>query len=412
MFWGLTFICQEYCVPAITVFCHRNKISNNVTGSLFIGAGLSLPVLFSSYVGLFGSNTGIGLGAVLGGNIFNQTINIAGSILVAPNRRLKLCRVSLTREMLIYALSNILIILAVEQDLYRSFQNVLDVSVWTGCLSVPINYSIMLVICYIIYCVVVVYSGTIARLPRQIKCLTQRCLTQRCSGITDGSDPCTERDDGSDTNHPPNNNNNNNNNNSNNNPDKQHFTQVSPRLFPSGVGVTQEISTLSSKESYNIPRINVPRVNITLSPDAFFSTDGPCPCPESGMIDEQNHTVCDFTLVKKSEYYNIFSESLWMTRYCSLHDGGFMSYRNREDLPAYGCHTRYVDLHNPDGIVISNPEMFEFTIIANYPDKRTFRFRAPDLVTFIAVTERLKEITASISGKSPSDLKKIAEDAM
>jgi Ca2+/Na+ antiporter len=61
MFWAQAYTCEEYCVPAIAIFCKRNKVPDDVAGSLLIGAGLSLPVIFASFVGLFVSHSAIGI---------------------------------------------------------------------------------------------------------------------------------------------------------------------------------------------------------------------------------------------------------------------------------------------------------------------------------------------------------------
>ncbi len=47
MFWGISFVCEEFGVPSITSFCKRNNLSDSLTGSILLG--LVYPYLsFSS----------------------------------------------------------------------------------------------------------------------------------------------------------------------------------------------------------------------------------------------------------------------------------------------------------------------------------------------------------------------------
>lgn len=152
--WGMAFICEEYCVPAITVFCKRNKISDDIAGAIFIGTGLSLPVLFASFVGLFVSNTAIGVGTVVGGNIFNHLINIAVSIYVAPGQTLKLDGLVFTREMIFYFLSCLLVIWAIQGDLGYSLANTFNKDQWYQCISISWLGAVVLIVNYVAYCII------------------------------------------------------------------------------------------------------------------------------------------------------------------------------------------------------------------------------------------------------------------
>jgi hypothetical protein len=151
MFWGMAFVCEEYSIPSITVFCKRNNIPDDVAGAIYIGTGLSLPVLFVSFIGLFVSNTAIGVGTVIGGDLFNHLINIGISIWVAPNRTLKVNPLVVTREMICYLLSSLLIIWAVHEDFVESLQSAFDREQWLSCLNIPWVASFVLVTAYVIY---------------------------------------------------------------------------------------------------------------------------------------------------------------------------------------------------------------------------------------------------------------------
>lgn len=387
MFWGLTFICEEYCVPAITIYCIHNKVSDNVAGSIFIGAGLSLPVLFSSYVGLFASASSIGLGTVLGGNIFNQTVNIAGSILVAPNRRLKLSKIALSREVSMYFISNLLIIFAIEQDIYSSLNKLNDPKLWSGCLSIPWPYSLMLVLCYSIYCLVVAYGSRVIKY---------------CSRFFNV------------------------------------FTHVNPVLkayYPSAQDIRNGISNISSERS---PSDEVMRIHQFTRPFNYtaskielsspmcsgISKDSTSSEINSSAVDNQSQgdldrtetadfpAPHDFILLKKTSSFKWFCADTWKIRYCSFHESGYMSYRNKKEFGIVGRHARYVDLSNSNGIVIHDSTNFQFLIHANYPEKRTFHFQALDVKMYLAITERLRECSNSKKGISGNEMKKIANNEM
>ena len=141
-------------MPSITVFCKRNNIPDDITGSIFIGTGLSLPVLFVSFVGLFVSNSAIGVGAVVGGNAFNHLVTIACSIWVSPERVMKVDGVIFSREIFFYLVSCLILIWAVKSDdLSGAIQNSFHSNEWMGCLSIPWKCSVSLCGCYVFYTV-------------------------------------------------------------------------------------------------------------------------------------------------------------------------------------------------------------------------------------------------------------------
>lgn len=153
MFWAISFVCEEYGVPALAAFCKRNKLSDALTGSIFIGTGLSLPVFFVAVAGLFASHSAIGVGAVVGGNLFNHLFTIGSSIYVCPDRVMKLDPYVFTREMLIYFLSCLLVMWTVGNGhLAKMFNTAFQKEQWENCLTISWEYSLALVMAYVAYC--------------------------------------------------------------------------------------------------------------------------------------------------------------------------------------------------------------------------------------------------------------------
>ena len=77
-----------------------------------MAAGASSPELFSSIIALFVTHSALGLGTIVGSEIFNQLMICAGSVLASRTGSLKLDRAIVTREVGFYALSIVLLMVA------------------------------------------------------------------------------------------------------------------------------------------------------------------------------------------------------------------------------------------------------------------------------------------------------------
>jgi Ca2+/Na+ antiporter len=199
MFWGMAYLCEEYSVPSISVFCKRNRISEDVAGAIFIGTGLSLPVLFASFVGIFFSNTSIGIGTVLGGNIYNHLMNIAISIYVAPNQTLTLDPIPFTREICFYIVSCFLVIYAAHSDIsvVQSISTAFTQETWTKCLSIPWTASLLLILNYFVFVVVDSYFDRILYVFKDIylRIMQYRSLSGFTGSHGSGDQGSTHSDD-------------------------------------------------------------------------------------------------------------------------------------------------------------------------------------------------------------------------
>lgn len=378
-------------MPAISVICQRNKISDDFAGSTAIGAGLSLPILFASYIGLFSLNASIGLGTVVGGNLFNQTINVAFSVFVAPNGRLKLCKVVLTREIISYGISNLITLWVVEQNLLHSFIRIVSPSEISRCLSVSWQNALIVVCCYLGYCFMEGYFLTIVRV----------IVRWRRSGTIYGPEflPKTSK--------------------LVNPSDNQRF--FSSSMLPPSNGPPNSNSVaeenlqpksdeMKSDDDHQIRR-NQMESEITDMDEELVEGSSKL---EQGQFAQKTLNLSDFILLERSRFAfsKILNEEIWTERYCTIHADGCLSYRLRKEQLREGRHARFVDLCRDKGLKILNPELFEFSIRARYPYSRTYMFRAQDEASFTIITSRLVEIFSQNESLSLVERRVKALDAM
>lgn len=383
MFWALNFICVEYCVPAISILCMRNMISETFAGSTIIGAGLSLPVLLASYIAMFVSNADIGIGTVLGGNIFNQTINYAFSIYVAPNRRLKLCKVTLARETVLYLVSNFIIIWILDEDLHTSVQIINAKTGLVSCVLIAWPYSLALVLCFCVYCLIEAYFDGIVR-------VLVRCWRRGTVHISEAP------------------------------------TSSSPKLLSQDDIIEENVAiSMPSSCSHGFPS-SIPSINYLGDDECVrqSKSDGSSACHVSIAADELDASVdrkdssvglkatsegdveggtkstdaepmvdnvSDFRLLVKDDtfaFFNFFDE-VWQKRHCTLHADSCMSFRTKKESERVGNHVTFVDLSRRSALCITSEINMEFAIKASYPLSRTFYCKALDIQSFNAVTRAL-----------------------
>ena len=96
------------------MIANHHKIPPDVAGATLMAAGASSPELFSSVVALFVTHSSLGLGTVVGSEIFNQLIICAGAVFASKTGKLILDKSILAREVGFYALAIILLYLALQ----------------------------------------------------------------------------------------------------------------------------------------------------------------------------------------------------------------------------------------------------------------------------------------------------------
>ena len=105
VFWCLSVVCEERFVPALAVICDVLKIPDDVAGATLMAAGACSPEVVSSFIALFVTHSALGVGSVVGSEIFNHLCICAGSVFYAKGGVLILDKAIVARETLFYAIA-------------------------------------------------------------------------------------------------------------------------------------------------------------------------------------------------------------------------------------------------------------------------------------------------------------------
>jgi Sodium/calcium exchanger protein len=137
-------------VPALNVIADHYKISSDIAGATLMAAGASSPELFSSFVALFITHSSLGLGTIVGSEIFNQLIICAGSVFASKTGNLALDRVIVTREVSFYALGIVVLYFALQDsrplDTDPDGPNYIFISFWQSCMVFG-GYILYVLVC-------------------------------------------------------------------------------------------------------------------------------------------------------------------------------------------------------------------------------------------------------------------------
>lgn len=74
-FWSQAVITEERFVPSLNVIATFFSIRSDVAGATLMAAGASSPELLASFTTLFVTHTSLGIGTIVGSEIFNQVRN-------------------------------------------------------------------------------------------------------------------------------------------------------------------------------------------------------------------------------------------------------------------------------------------------------------------------------------------------
>jgi hypothetical protein len=119
-----------------------------------MAAGASSPEMFTSFIALFVDHSTLGVGTVVGSEIFNHMIICAGSVMYSSSGVLYLDKFIFTRDVSAYFLSLIILIWALKGNPIDAFRNMFASGVENECLHVTIYHATGLLFLYVCYAVV------------------------------------------------------------------------------------------------------------------------------------------------------------------------------------------------------------------------------------------------------------------
>jgi hypothetical protein len=112
--WVQGVVTESRLVPSIDVLARSHGVPDDVAGATLIAAGASSPEFMCTLVSLFITRSGLGLGTIVGSEVFNLLVISAGSLHAAEERELRLARRVVLRDAGFYALSIAMLRLALD----------------------------------------------------------------------------------------------------------------------------------------------------------------------------------------------------------------------------------------------------------------------------------------------------------
>jgi len=108
MFYAQATVCDEYFVESIKVVVEKYGIPEDVAGATLMALGCNGPELATNFIALFITHSPLGVGTIIGSEIFNLLCIIAGCAIVSPVPMV-INKVPFFRDSFFYALSIVLL---------------------------------------------------------------------------------------------------------------------------------------------------------------------------------------------------------------------------------------------------------------------------------------------------------------
>ncbi|KAH8060334.1 calcium, potassium:sodium antiporter [Aureococcus anophagefferens] len=103
LFWAMAVVTEYRFVPSIILLSERLRIPKDVAGATLVAAaGASSPELFSNVIAMFITKSDLGIGTIIGSEIFNHMMILAG-VCASRTTPQRLDRLTTIRDNFAYA---------------------------------------------------------------------------------------------------------------------------------------------------------------------------------------------------------------------------------------------------------------------------------------------------------------------
>ncbi|KAH8051741.1 calcium, potassium:sodium antiporter [Aureococcus anophagefferens] len=140
LFWAMAVVTEYRFVPSIILLSERLRIPKDVAGATLVAAGASSPELFSNVIAMFITKSDLGIGTIIGSEIFNHMMILAG-VCASRTTPQRLDRLTTIRDNFAYAAALGLLLAAVADvrrhgyadDDGRDDNSMVVVHAWSPC---------------------------------------------------------------------------------------------------------------------------------------------------------------------------------------------------------------------------------------------------------------------------------------
>jgi len=109
MFYAQATVCDEYFITTIVEVCDKYGVPGDVAGATLMALGCNGPELFTNFISIFITHTDVGVGTIVGSEMFNILCIVGGSIMCVPDPPLHVKMVPFCRDSFFYGLSVVML---------------------------------------------------------------------------------------------------------------------------------------------------------------------------------------------------------------------------------------------------------------------------------------------------------------
>lgn len=142
LFLGIAVICDNAFVNSLEMICSPFglNLSADVAGATFMAAGSSAPELATSFIGVFLSDSDVGIGTILGSAVFNILI-IVGATAILSGRVLELDPRPIIRDNFFYMGSVVILVICILPDDQVDWWDNVMLLVWYSAYIAFLSYN-------------------------------------------------------------------------------------------------------------------------------------------------------------------------------------------------------------------------------------------------------------------------------